>query len=48
MRDRREAFPVRREERDPRRDFWATIRWGAVLGLAIWLIVSAMEMIVTV
>lgn len=47
MRDGREVFPVRRVERDPRSDFWATIRWGAVLALAIWLIVSAMEMIVT-
>jgi hypothetical protein len=47
MRDPQEVFPVRREDREPCRDFWAMIRWGSVLALAIWLIFSAMGLIVT-
>lgn len=48
MRDLRKAFPLRREDREPCRDFWAMIRWGSMLALAIWLIISVMGRIVLI
>lgn len=46
MRDPREVFPVRRVERDPHRDFWAMIRWGLVLGAALWVLIEALAAVV--
>jgi hypothetical protein len=38
-------FPVRKVERDPRQDFWATLRWGAVLAGGIWIVITVLERI---
>lgn len=38
-------FPVRKAKRDNCRDFWAMIRWGIVLALCVWGVVTLLERI---
>lgn len=41
-------LPVRRETRQPCRDFWAMIRWGIVLASGIWIVVTLFERITSI
>lgn len=41
MRERHGLFQVRQIQRDKRRDFWAMIRWGALIGACIWVLMTA-------